>query len=63
MGGCFGQLGELGPDGRQPEHAACLVDGVVGGLFGQSAVSLDCHGMSVRVVGRSAGCRARGSWS
>jgi hypothetical protein len=62
-GGGFGQFGELGPDGGQPEHAACLVNGGVGGLFGQSAMAFERHGISPWMAGRSAGCRSRSSWS
>jgi hypothetical protein len=64
VAGCgFGEFGELGPDGGQPEHPAGLVDGGVGGLFGQSAVAFYGHGVSPLAVERSAGRLGRSSWS
>ena len=58
-GGGVGEVGELGADGGQVQHAAGLVDGGVGGLLGQSAAGLGCHG---RVPSCAVRLR-RSSWS
>jgi hypothetical protein len=59
-GGAVGQLGELLPDGGQPQQAAGLVDRGDGGFFGQSALA-QCHDPSFsRPAVRPRPCR---SWS
>jgi hypothetical protein len=58
-GGGLGEVGELGADGGQVQHAAGLLDGGVGGLLGQSAAGLGGHG---RVPSCAVRVR-RSSWS
>jgi hypothetical protein len=40
--GGIGNGGELGAQGRQPQHPACLVDRGVSGGFGQPALMVEC---------------------
>ena len=59
-GGGLGQVGELGADGGQAEHPACLLDGGVGCLLGQPVAWLGVHGLAV--PSRAVRWR-RSSWS
>lgn len=62
LAGCrSGDVGKLGPDRGQPQHAAGTVDGGVGGLLGQAPVALSGHGTSP--LGRSVAGRCRSSAS
>lgn len=59
----FGHIRELGPDGGQAEHAACLDDAGGGGLLGESSLAGKGHGdLLYDWVGRSGG-RSRRSRS
>jgi hypothetical protein len=60
-GGGLGQVGELGADRGQVQHAAGLVDGGVGGLLGHAPAGLGGHGHVG--VPSCAVRRWRSSWS